>query len=238
MSDQRDIDKYIPNGELADRQTAELALVGLSARFPAVVDGLNDALTNTMLTNPNSFVGYRFTLSPDLDRPKVTAEEARYFPYDVTIEADILGHATFEVKAKPEFRRDMGQRLPVIQWVTLEELHQFESAYPYADPLVISADALQPSKDEPSRVFNTLQGIGSMLDFANLGLDDPNYREQSLGFDHGAHTGLVLPLIYETHAGRSDRNFGVTEIFARDTSGNIEEIILAYASLVGNLANS
>lgn len=236
MAHRRDIERYIPNGELADRQAAELANVGLSERFPSVVEGLNDALTKTTLSNPNSFHGYKFTLSPDMDRPKVTAEEARYFPYDITIDANVLGQATFEVKAKPGFRRDMGE-LPVLQWVTLEDLHQFEAAYPYADPMVLSATAIEPSKDEEPRKFNTLQGIDAMQDFANLGLDSPNYGSQVLGFSHDAHTSLALPLIYSSHAGRDDRNFGITEITARDTSKNIEEVILAYTALVGNLGN-
>lgn len=237
MSDKRDVETYIPNGELADRQAAELALVGLSERFPAVVDGLNEALTNTWHTNPNSFVGYKFTLSPDLDRPKVTAEEERYFPYDITIDANIFGRATFEVKAKPSYRRDMGQRLPILQWVTLEELHQFEAAYPSSEPpifLVLSADAIEPSKEEPARLCNTLQGIDTMQDFANLGFAVPNYTSQSLGFNRDEHTGLSLPIVYETHNGRNDRNFGITEISARDTPENIEEVILAYSALVVN----
>ena len=201
--------------------------MGLSSRFPQVVGNLNDTI-HRAIANPfgyGSFQGYKFTFQPDLDKPRIDVEEKRGSPYTVTIEADLLKRGTFSVEDK--LKTDNIQHASRLNWVKLDALKDFASAYPGSYDIrfiatgIVDALKIDVSLDELS-VPGRLDELGVF----------PDEHELKIGFVEDEHTQLLLPIEFTSHAGRSELNFGVGEIFAKAPAEEIEAIVNAYGNLL------
>ena len=163
-----ELERYIPQGELADRHAQELALVGLSPEFPARVGELNDALVQQGFDN--SFSGFRFTLNPDEHRPKVDVDARYYFPYDVVIEANTAKSALLKIAPKDASRSIANARL--------NHLREFLDSYPTDEVITLTATKRRNSydKEAPKPINVPFSNINSIEDLTKLGITPAKFQ--------------------------------------------------------------
>lgn len=154
-------DYYVPSGSIEERQAEELALVGFSRRLPATMQELNEAIT--ALDTVDAFQGYRFTLTPDYDKPRV-AVDARYVPnVTVILEATVGKHADLSIR--PREHRFLSQ-------ATLPDLKSFFQAdeIDFAEPIFTATPTMNTHGEVPVSNSRPLSEIENEADLRNLGV--------------------------------------------------------------------
>lgn len=216
-----ELERYIPSGELADRQAQELALVGFSPDFPIRVRELNDALVQQGYDD--SFSGFRFTLNPGEQRPKVNVEARYYFPFDVVVEADTTQNAQLSITPKGVHRS--------ITNVRFSHLRKFLDSYPTSEGITISARKRESSHYEvtPEPITTPIADINSMEDLAKLGVTPAKFLLEA-GFD--TQEARLSILFGWRHHGEIADLLGIYSITAFDRAPSIENTIGSLATLL------
>jgi hypothetical protein len=216
-----ELERYVAQGQLADRQEKELSLVGFSPDFPARVSELNDALTRLV---DGSFQGFRFTLHPDEKHPEVDVEARHFFPFSVVVEAQKSRRASLSVT--PRSRYQTGG----LGYVRLSQLLDFTDAYPTGREMMLTAKPRHSAK----AVSTPLSEITSTSDFESLGITPSNF-DLEVGFEDTA-TMLSIGFSYPIEPRIIEPVFNLTEVSATDSSERIETIIGSVAVLLSKNA--
>lgn len=90
---------FVP-AEMPNQASKELEMLGLSPEFPALLQGLNASLAESMGNSTRNFAGYKFILSPDANRPVVEAQQKYNFPFSIELDVSPLGRASLAIKPK------------------------------------------------------------------------------------------------------------------------------------------
>jgi len=220
------IERYIPTGELADRQADELALVGLSPEFPQRVTELNDALIEH--GHSRTFNGFRFTLHPDVHRPKVDVDAHYYSPYQVVIEATKAGGASLSIAPKAW---EYGSHLA---FTRLGHLKDFFEDYPTDEPIVLTSIRSRQSHDEPQPgpITVPLVEINSPNDLRDRGIN-PASGQLQLGFESQRYQSSGFSMNLGWHMRRDVPDLlAIESIKAHDRAPAIESVIGSIAVLL------
>lgn len=233
------VERYVPKGELDQQQAEQLALVGLSPAFPERVLELNEGLH--WLGKKGSFRGFRFSLNPDEAHPKVDVEARYASPYDITIDADVEGHASLRIWPK------LGNKtrgLGILSYLRLDQLREFTDDYPTDETILLRAThkpdsyarSSDPAKDEvpPEEIIEDiaipLTEIKSKVDLEALGIT-PVHFNLDVGFV-GRAAKLAIAMGYAHEDRVEEPVFVMYELHAEDSSKNIETVIGAFGKLL------
>lgn len=235
----RELERYVPKGELDQQQVEQLALVGLSSAFPDRVLELNEGLL--WLGKRGSFRGFRFSLNPDETHPKVDVEARYTSPYDITIDADVEGHASLRIWPKLGNKtRGSGS----LSYLRLDQLREFTDEYPTDETILLRAThkpdsyarSSDPAKDEvpPAGIIEDiavpLTEVNTKSDLETLGIT-PIHFDLEIGF-MGRTALLGIELGYADEDRVEEPVFSMREFHAEDTPQNIETVVGSFGRLL------
>lgn len=217
-----ELERLIPQGQIADRKTQELALVGLSPEFPMRLKELNDALVRNV---DGSFTGFRFTLHPDEDHPKIDVDARHDFPYDVVIDAHTNHAASLDIRPRANGLNELGR-------TRMSQIRTFTDTYPTEQPIMVTAEPrrAQDDEEELASINVPFADLTSTQDLADLGIVPARFS-LDLGFRSG-RTRFSMPMGYVIEPRFDEPVFRIQEVHATDSSANIEFVVGSLALLL------
>ncbi len=229
------LERFVPQGELDQRQVEDLASVGLSPAFPDRVRELNEGL---VWFGKGSFKGFKFSLSPDEKHPKVEVQARHVFPF--IVEVDAHTDLTAALTIVPKYW-EVGAAL---HYLRLDQLREFTDDYPTDETIMLRAKhkpasyarSTDPSIDEvpPKKYIEDIVvpvvEVNSTGDLEDLGVA-PIHFELDIGFV-GRAASLAITMGYGPDDRVDQPVFRLMSLEAKDTAQNIEAVVGALGRLL------
>lgn len=223
-------DRYVPSGSIDERQAEELALVGFSPHLPATMAELNEAIT--ALDTFDAFKGYRFTMTPDYNKPKIEVD-AHYVP-NMTVVLDACTAKRADLSIRP---RSHGGFLCQ---ATLPDLKDFleNGNFELSGTTMSATPHAEPDAPRPQTRTKSLNEIANESDLRDLGIEPTRAELTLTSTVKESPTQLSLEMGWlDPRFTRTDEMlFRVRQLEASGHSHEIEMLIGSVAVLLGKHA--